>query len=110
MKKTLLALAMSSITLFAANHVVDQKDKTFIPHAITVKAGDTITFKNSDPFTPGFAPTSKMSFGIIKRIKRSIKNFGMIVWHWQNGTAISFPWSLLSSWKKKQPFVLALPT
>jgi plastocyanin len=49
MKNILLALLVSS-GVFAANHVVDQKGKTFIPHAITAKVGDTITFKNSDPF------------------------------------------------------------
>ena len=49
MKKILL-LALVTGSLFAANYVVDQKDKTFIPHAISVSAGDTITFKNSDPF------------------------------------------------------------
>ncbi|RLA79378.1 MAG: copper-binding protein [Epsilonproteobacteria bacterium] len=36
--------------MYAANHVVDQKGKTFIPHSITAAVGDTITFKNSDPF------------------------------------------------------------
>ncbi len=49
MKNILLALLVTT-GLFGANHVVDQKDKTFIPHAITVAVGDTITFKNSDPF------------------------------------------------------------
>ena len=49
MKKILLALIITS-SLFGANHVIDQKGKTFIPHAITVAVGDTITFKNSDPF------------------------------------------------------------
>ena len=34
----------------AAEHVIDQKGKTFIPNAVTVAVGDTITFKNSDPF------------------------------------------------------------
>jgi len=34
----------------AMNHVIDQKGKTFIPHSISVTVGDTITFKNSDPF------------------------------------------------------------
>ena len=34
----------------AKNWVVDQKGKTFIPSALTVHVGDTITFKNSDPF------------------------------------------------------------
>jgi plastocyanin len=52
MKKTLLCLAVLGLatTAFAANHVVDQKDKTFIPHELSIKVGDTITFKNSDPF------------------------------------------------------------
>jgi len=49
MKNILLSLVVAS-SLFAADHVVDQKGKTFIPHAINVAVGDTITFKNSDPF------------------------------------------------------------
>ena len=47
---SLLVLAVVTSVSFAANHVVDQKGKTFIPHAITAAVGDTITFKNSDPF------------------------------------------------------------
>jgi len=50
MKKALLALVSTSILLFGADHIVDQKHKTFIPHTLDVKVGDTITFKNSDPF------------------------------------------------------------
>jgi len=34
----------------AKNWVVDQKGKTFVPSKLTVHSGDTITFKNSDPF------------------------------------------------------------
>ena len=49
MKNILLALLVTS-SIYAANHVVDQKGKTFIPHSITTAVGDTITFKNSDPF------------------------------------------------------------
>lgn len=48
--KTLLFSLLLTLSLDAANHVVDQKGKTFIPHAISVSVGDTITFKNSDPF------------------------------------------------------------
>ncbi len=48
--KTLLISLIVTASANAANHVVDQKGKTFIPHAITVRVGDTITFKNSDPF------------------------------------------------------------
>ena len=41
---------MIAATLNAQNHIVNQKGKTFLPHELTVKVGDTITFKNSDPF------------------------------------------------------------
>ena len=50
MKKLILSTIIAASTLMAANHVVDQKGKTFIPHSVTVSVGDTITFKNSDPF------------------------------------------------------------
>ena len=50
MKKIVLAGLMITSALFSAEHVVDQKGKTFIPHAISAAVGDTITFKNSDPF------------------------------------------------------------
>ena len=49
MKKIILMLFFVSL-IFAKNHIVDQKNKTFIPHELKVKVGDTITFKNSDPF------------------------------------------------------------
>ena len=52
--KTILKTLLISLALVAsasaANHVIDQKGKTFIPHAISASVGDTITFKNSDPF------------------------------------------------------------
>ena len=53
MKKILFATTitiMASTSLFSADHIIDQKGKTFIPHAISAVVGDTITFKNSDPF------------------------------------------------------------
>ena len=53
MKKIVQILVVSAVLAsvsFAANHIVDQKGKTFIPHALSVAVGDTITFKNSDPF------------------------------------------------------------
>ncbi len=50
MKKILLSTVLVTIGLFATDHVVDQKSKTFIPHEVNAKVGDTITFKNSDPF------------------------------------------------------------
>ena len=46
---SLIALALVA-SASAKNWVVDQKGKTFIPSALTVHVGDTITFKNSDPF------------------------------------------------------------
>ncbi len=50
MKKIALLILLASVSAFAANYVIDQKGKTFIPHEITVHPGDTLTFKNSDPF------------------------------------------------------------
>ncbi len=48
--KFLLASLAISASVNAQNHVIDQSGKTFIPSKITVRVGDTITFKNSDPF------------------------------------------------------------
>ncbi len=50
MKKVLLSIILIATSLISADHVVDQKGKTFIPHALSVSVGDTITFKNSDTF------------------------------------------------------------
>ncbi len=52
MKKiVLLATAFATMTsLYAAEHVVNQKDKTFAPGTMKVKVGDKITFKNNDGF------------------------------------------------------------
>ena len=44
------ACAVVSIPVHAADHLVDQKDKQFSKKAIKVKVGDTVTFRNSDPF------------------------------------------------------------
>lgn len=49
MKKIVLC-GLISTYIFAAEHIVDQKNKTYIPHILNVKVGDTITFKNSDPY------------------------------------------------------------
>jgi plastocyanin len=48
--KNLLLILIIGGSLWAKNYVVNQKHKTFIPHSIVAKVGDTITFKNSDPF------------------------------------------------------------
>jgi plastocyanin len=50
MNKILLSIILIINLLFGANHIIDQKGKTFIPHKIYVNVGDTITFRNSDPF------------------------------------------------------------
>lgn len=49
MKQIILTLLMV-LALNAQEHVVDQRNKTFLPGTIKAKVGDTITFKNSDPF------------------------------------------------------------
>ena len=43
------ALFLTGVT-FAAEHVIDQKDKQFSKKLVKIKAGDTVEFKNSDPF------------------------------------------------------------
>jgi len=48
--KTLLITLLLTASGIAEDHIVDQRGKTFIPHALNVSVGDTITFKNSDPF------------------------------------------------------------
>lgn len=54
MKSALIASAMAvalfASPVFAAEHVVDQKDKQFSKKNLKIKAGDTVTFRNSDPF------------------------------------------------------------
>ena len=52
MKKTALLTTalLFTASLTAAEHVVDQKGKTFAPAVIKAKVGDKITFKNHDEF------------------------------------------------------------
>ncbi len=50
MNKTLTILVFLTTFVFGADHIVDQKKKTFIPHFVKAKVGDNIVFKNSDPF------------------------------------------------------------
>ena len=45
-------LVVSSVgVVFGANQVIGQKGRLFRPGAITVKAGDTLTFQNDDAVT-----------------------------------------------------------
>ena len=54
--KSILVLTTVGLTsAMAAEHVVDQKNKTFVTNGkkiekMKVKVGDTISFKNEDPF------------------------------------------------------------
>lgn len=41
-------LAAFSTSAYAAEHVVNQKQLTFIPEELTIAAGDTIRFTNGD--------------------------------------------------------------
>ena len=49
--KIFIATLLIITSLQAKDYVVDQKNKTFMPGEMHVKVGDTITFKNSDPFS-----------------------------------------------------------
>jgi len=49
-KKLIVVSLLFSTLVNAENHIVDQKNKIFLPSKLTVAVGDTITFKNSDPF------------------------------------------------------------
>lgn len=48
--KKLLLLSFIVSSLFSAQHIVDQKNRTYIPNKLTVSVGDTIIFKNSDNY------------------------------------------------------------
>ena len=53
-------LALAGVCLHAAaTHTVSQKGKTFGPATLTVKAGDTVAFKNDDDVTHNAFSTSK---------------------------------------------------
>jgi len=52
MKKLLVLLALSifGVSAYAAEVVVEQKDKKFTKKELKLKVGDTVEFKNADPF------------------------------------------------------------
>lgn len=52
-------LVAATVWLQAAAHPVTQKGKVFAPGTITVKVGDTVTFKNDDDVTHNAFSTSK---------------------------------------------------
>ena len=49
LKTLLISLALMA-SANAKNVIIDQKGKTFIPHEVTLGVGDSLVFKNSDPF------------------------------------------------------------
>lgn len=44
-------LVVTGSVAYAAQHVIGQKGRVFQPGVMTVKAGDTVTFKNDDSVT-----------------------------------------------------------
>ena len=52
-------LAAATVWLQAASHPVTQKGKVFAPAALTVKAGEAVSFKNDDDVTHNAFSTSK---------------------------------------------------
>lgn len=45
-----LSVMLLSASAYAADVTVEQKNKQFATTSLTVKAGDTIEFRNTDPF------------------------------------------------------------
>ncbi|GGI75172.1 methylamine utilization protein [Shewanella hanedai] len=46
----ILMLSMFSVSTFAEEHVVSQKNKSFSENKISINVGDTVHFLNKDPF------------------------------------------------------------
>ena len=65
---TLPALALASLSAFpllAADHEITQQDRHFSQTEITIKVGDTISFKNDDEVTHNvFSTTPGMEFDL----------------------------------------------
>jgi plastocyanin len=63
---SVIALAtLSAIPLLAANHEISQQDRHFSQTEITIKIGDTISFKNDDEVTHNvFSTTPGMEFDL----------------------------------------------
>lgn len=53
LKNTALTLALSLLasTAFAAEFTVGQEDKKFTQKTLDISVGDTVNFKNNDPFS-----------------------------------------------------------
>jgi plastocyanin len=65
---TLATIALAAVSVFplrAADHAIAQQDRHFSQTEITVKVGDTITFKNDDEVTHNvFSITPGMEFDL----------------------------------------------
>ncbi len=63
---SVIALAtLSAFPLLAADHEINQQDRHFSQTEITIKVGDTISFKNSDEVTHNvFSTTPGMEFDL----------------------------------------------
>lgn len=47
---TALSLSVSAVLAASSEHVVGQKNKAFSASTLKVKVGDTVSFRNDDPF------------------------------------------------------------
>jgi plastocyanin len=45
-----VALSVASMSAYSADYSVEQKDKKFTKTQLKLKVGDTVEFKNADPF------------------------------------------------------------
>lgn len=84
MKNLIFASLVAASALYAEDHSVIQKDRTFSQAEITVKPGDTITFKNTDDVTHNvFSMTSGMEFDL----RRQAPGASSVVPFTKEGTA-----------------------
>jgi plastocyanin len=56
---TAIATSAAVASLGAASQTISQADRSFAPGAVTVKAGDSLVFKNDDVVTHNAFSTSK---------------------------------------------------
>ena len=47
---TMLSISVTAAVAAASEHVVGQKNKAFTAKSLRVKVGDTVSFRNDDPF------------------------------------------------------------
>lgn len=60
-----IALVSVVLAAYAADHIVGQKDKQFSVRKLKIKVGDSITFRNDDPFFHNiFSLSSARSFDL----------------------------------------------